>query len=40
MTATAQDVTHVVVAGEVRVRQGEHTAVGEDRVADVLRRFA
>ncbi|MEZ0166514.1 formimidoylglutamate deiminase [Kineococcus sp. LSe6-4] len=40
MTATAQDVTHVVVAGEVRVRQGGHTAVGEDRVADVLRRFA
>ncbi|MEZ0493228.1 formimidoylglutamate deiminase [Kineococcus sp. TBRC 1896] len=40
MTATAQDVTDVVVAGEVRVRRGGHAVVGEDRVADVLRRFA
>jgi formiminoglutamate deiminase len=40
LTATAQDVTDVVVAGEVRVRQGVHGAVREDRVAEVLRRFA
>jgi formiminoglutamate deiminase len=40
LTATAQDVSDVVVAGEVRVRQGVHGAVREDRVAEVLRRFA
>ncbi|MFD0483168.1 formimidoylglutamate deiminase [Kineococcus sp. GCM10028916] len=37
MTATAQDVTDVVVAGEFRVRGGQHETVPRERVAEILR---
>ncbi len=40
LTATAQDVTDVVVAGEFRVRGGEHQAVPEARLVEILRSLA
>ncbi len=40
LTATAQDVTDVVVAGQFRVRDGVHRTVPAERVAEILRRLA